>query len=429
MSPYQHGEVFVTDDGAETDLDLGHYERFVDENLSRASNVTTGQIYAEVIGQGAARRLPGRHDPGHPARHQRDQARASCEAGRHSNADVVIVEVGGTVGDIEGLPFLEAIRQMRKDVGANTRSTSTSRCCPTFRRSSELKTKPTQHSVRELRGIGIQPDVIVCRSDQPVSDGVREKIALFCDVEHARRRARRTRPEHLRGAADAGGGGGGRLHRRAAGPDRLARPTWPSGGSWSTQIRKPKPALRGGAGGQVRRAGRRVHERARGAAPRRRGAIDRDVEIDWMQLGDAGEGRAASSGWRGADGIVVPGGFGERGIEGKIVAARYAREHRIPYLGLCLGMQVMCIEFARNVLRLARCQQHRVRPQDALPGHRPDARSAGDRGHGRHDAAGAVAVRACSRARLRGRAYAPDESIQRAPPPPLGVQQRLPRIG
>ena len=242
MSPYQHGEVFVTDDGAETDLDLGHYERFIDENLSQANNVTTGQIYNAGARQGAPRRLPGRHDPGDPARHQRDQARASQDAGRHSDADVVIVEVGGTVGDIEGLPFLEAIRQMRKDVGRNHTFYIHVTLLPYISGSNELKTKPTQHSVRELRGIGIQPDMIVCRSDQPVSQGVREKIALFTDVEPRAVVPAYTARQHLRSAADAGGRGRGRLHRRAAGAAASRRPTWRSGGGWS--IRSASPSRR-----------------------------------------------------------------------------------------------------------------------------------------------------------------------------------------
>ena len=182
MSPYQHGEVFVTDDGAETDLDLGHYERFVDENLDHNSNVTTGQIYSQVLGRerrgdylgGTIQVIP----------HVTNEIkRRIMEAGRHNNADVVIVEVGGTVGDIEGLPFLEAIRQMRKEVGRNATFYVHVTLLPFISASSELKTKPTQHSVRELRSIGIQPDMIVCRSDQPLSDSVRQKIALFTDVE------------------------------------------------------------------------------------------------------------------------------------------------------------------------------------------------------------------------------------------------------
>ncbi len=185
MSPYQHGEVFVTDDGAETDLDLGHYERFVDENLSQANNVTTGQIYSQVLSKerrgdylgGTIQVIP--HVTNEIKRRIQD-------AGRHNNADVVIVEVGGTVGDIESLPFLEAIRQMRKEVGRNHTLFVHVTLLPWISASNELKTKPTQHSVRELRSIGIQPDMIVCRSDQPVSDAVRQKIALFTDVEPAR---------------------------------------------------------------------------------------------------------------------------------------------------------------------------------------------------------------------------------------------------
>ena len=363
MSPYQHGEVFVTDDGAETDLDLGHYERFVDENLGRANNITTGQIYNDVLAKerrgdylgGTIQVIP----------HVTNEIkRRIADAGRQSDADVLIVEVGGTVGDIEGLPFLEAIRQMRKDIGRNHTFYIHVTLLPYISGSNELKTKPTQHSVAELRGIGIQPDMIVCRSDQPVSQGVREKIALFTDVE-----PRAVVPAYTassiyevplmlesEGVADFIAE---RLGLSVVVPD-LAE--------WRRlvdQIRQPKPALKVALVGkyvELEDAYMSVREALRHAA----WAIDRDVEIEWVhseRLERPGGIEALAS----AGGILVPGGFGERGIEGKINAARYAREHRIPYLGLCLGMQVMCIEFARNVLGLAEANSTEFNPKTPDP--------------------------------------------------------------
>jgi CTP synthase len=363
MSPYQHGEVFVTDDGAETDLDLGHYERFADENLGRINNITTGQIYNDVLAKerrgdylgGTIQVIP----------HVTNEIkRRIAEAGRQSDADVLIVEVGGTVGDIEGLPFLEAIRQMRKDVGRNHTFYIHVTLLPYISGSNELKTKPTQHSVAELRGIGIQPDMIVCRSDQPVSEGVREKIALFTDVE-----LRAVVPVYTadsiyevplmlesEGVADFIAE---RLGLRVAAPDleewrRLVE-----------EIHRPKPALKIALVGkyvELEDAYMSVREALRHAA----WAIDRDVEIEWVHS-ERLERPGGIEALAGAGGVLVPGGFGERGIEGKINAARYAREHRIPYFGLCLGMQVMCIEFARNVLGLVEANSTEFNPKTPDP--------------------------------------------------------------
>ena len=363
MSPYQHGEVFVTDDGAETDLDLGHYERFVDENLGRINNITTGQIYNDVLSKerrgdylgGTIQVIP----------HVTNEIkRRIADAGRHSGADVLIVEVGGTVGDIEGLPFLEAIRQMRKDVGRNQTLYVHVTLLPYISGSNELKTKPTQHSVSELRGIGIQPDMIVCRSDQAVSDGVREKIALFTDVER-----RAVVPAYTaasiyevplmledEGVADFIAG---RLGLTVSAPDL---------DGWRQlvdKIRLPKPVLKVALVGkyvEFKDAYMSVREALHHAA----WAIDRDVEIAWVhseQLEKAG-GAAVLAG---AQGILVPGGFGERGIEGKIAAARHARENRVPYFGLCLGMQVMCIGFARDVLGLPDANSTEFNPKTPDP--------------------------------------------------------------
>jgi CTP synthase len=363
MSPYQHGEVFVTDDGAETDLDLGHYERFVDVNLSRASNVTAGQIYNQVL----SRERRGDHLGGtiQVIPHVTNEIkRRIYEVARHNDADVVIVEVGGTVGDIEGLPFLEAIRQMRKEVGHAKTLYIHLTLLPWISGSNELKTKPTQHSVRELRSIGIQPDMIVCRSDQPVSGSVREKIALFTDVE-----PRAVVPAYTAASVYEvplmlhGAGVGDFIAERLGLP-----PAPPDLQDWQRlvdRIHAKKPAIPIALVGkyvELEDAYMSVREALRHAA----WALDHDVEIRWV----SSESLERSSGLdqlEGAAGILVPGGFGYRGIEGKIAAARYAREQRLPYFGLCLGMQVMCIEFARNVLGLRDANSTEFNPKTGNP--------------------------------------------------------------
>jgi CTP synthase len=349
MSPYQHGEVFVTEDGAETDLDLGHYERFTDENLSRASNVTSGQIYAEVLRKerrgdylgGTIQVIP----------HVTNEIkRRIALAGRENDAEVVIVEVGGTVGDIESLPFLEAIRQMRKDIGRDNVLYIHVTLLPHIGATGELKTKPTQHSVSELRGIGIQPDVIVCRSDYPVEKSIRDKIALFCDVE----------PEAVVPLETVQSlyevplmleefGLGNWLTSRLSYGWRVADLT-----EWRDLVARQNALADGqeaplgvalvGKYVELQDAYISVREALIHAAV----ALGRRLHVEWINSEDLERGRDADR-LATVDGIVVPGGFGYRGIEGKIVAARYAREQQVPYLGLCLGMQVMCIEFARHV--------------------------------------------------------------------------------
>ncbi len=346
MSPYQHGEVFVTEDGAETDLDLGHYERFVDENLTKANNVTTGQIYAEVIAKERHGDYLGGTIQVIPHVTNEIKRRIALVA-RTSGADVIIVEVGGTVGDIEGLPFLEAIRQMRKDVGRENTLYIHVTLLPYMPATGELKTKPTQHSVRELRGIGIQPDVIVCRSDFPVGDGVREKIALFCDVEKRAVIPLITAETiyEVPLMLEEAGLTDFLLERLQCSSRRRDLEEWRH---LVAEIKRPKPALRVGLVGkyvELQDAYISVKEALSHAGT----AIDREVEVEWISSEDLERGRGLERLER-VDGIVVPGGFGYRGIEGKVVAARYAREHRVPYLGLCLGMQVMCIEFTRALL-------------------------------------------------------------------------------
>ena len=350
MSPYQHGEVFVTEDGAETDLDLGHYERFVDENLSRLSNVTSGQIYNYVLNQERRGDYLGGTIQVIPHVTNEIKRRIGLVA-RSTNADVVLVEIGGTVGDIEGLPFLEAIRQMRKDVGRRNAFYVHVTWLPYLAASKELKTKPTQHSVSELRGIGIQPDVIVLRSDHAVGNDVCGKIALFCDVDEEAVIPLVTSdtiyavPLSLEEA-----GLGNWLVQQL----RLTITRDPAEGlaDWRhfvANVRQDKPTLRIGLVGkyvELEDAYFSVKESLIHAGL----AVGHHIEIEWISSEDLEKGRNHERlAW--VDGIVVPGGFGYRGIEGKIVAARYAREHKVPYLGLCLGMQVMCIELARHVLK------------------------------------------------------------------------------
>ncbi len=346
MSPYQHGEVFVLDDGAETDLDLGHYERFTDENLSRASNVTSGQVYAEVIAKERRGDYLGGTIQVIPHVTNEMKRRIGLVA-RQSGADVIIVEIGGTVGDIEGLPFLESIRQMRVDVGRENTLYMHVTLLPHISSTGEIKTKPTQHSVRELRGIGIQPDIIVARSDHPIDEDVRAKIALFCDVEKRAVISLVTTPIIYEVPLILEEAGLGdylveRLGLDMAQPSDLAR--------WRAvveEIRRPKSPVQVGLVGkyvELRDAYLSVREALHHAGLR----YGMAVEIEWVDSEEIERQGVASL--EGLDGIVVPGGFGYRGIEGKITAARFARENKVPYLGLCLGMQVMVIELARHAL-------------------------------------------------------------------------------
>ena len=346
MSPYQHGEVFVTEDGAETDLDLGHYERFIDINLNQVSNVTTGQVYAKVIAKerrgdylgGTIQVIP----------HITNEIKRSMRliAGKTS-ADVVLVEVGGTVGDIESLPFLEALRQMRHDVGNENTLYVHVTFLPYVGASRELKTKPTQHSVRELRGIGIQPDIIIARADHPIEAEHIRKIALFCSVPEKAVIPATTSEVLYNIPLILEEAGLGELVVK-----RLGLPaTSPNLNKWKkmiAQIKKPKPTLTIGLVGkyvELHDAYMSVREALYHAGI----PHQHDIHIEWIHSGNLEKGK----GWELFDqlaGIIVPGGFGYRGIEGKIMAAKWARKNKVPYLGLCLGMQVMCIEFARHLL-------------------------------------------------------------------------------
>ena len=346
MSPYQHGEVFVTADGAETDLDLGHYERFVDIELSRASNFTTGQVYNSVIAKERRGDYLGATIQTIPHITNEIKHRV-ISVGKETGADVVIAEVGGTVGDIESLPFLEAIRQMRTDVGRENTLYVHVTFLPHIGATGELKTKPTQHSVRELRGIGIQPHVIIARSDHPVSQSLLDKIALFCDVE-SRGVIPLETTEYLYEVPlllEDAGLGDYLAEQLALDASPVDLAEWRS---FVERIKAPKPSLRIALVGKYT-ALHDAYISVREAIYHAGVASGYDIDIDWVYSGDLEKDK----GWERlaqADGIVVPGGFGYRGIEGKVLAARWAREHKVPYLGLCLGMQVMCIEYGRNVL-------------------------------------------------------------------------------
>ena len=345
MNPVEHGEVFVTEDGGETDLDLGHYERFIDEALNRDSNATTGSIYRSVIAKERRGDFLGKTVQVIP--HVTDEIKERIRRLAADDVDVVITEVGGTVGDIEILPFLEAIRQFRKDVGRDNVCYVHLTLVPYLATSGEQKTKPTQHSVTELRSRGIQPDVIVCRSGQPMSEDLKGKVSLLCDVP--------TRA--VVSAVDTDNIYEVPLVLHLEGLDdevcRLLRlPGQPDLSQWEALVERVEAAstpVRIGLVGKyvLADAYLSVVEALRHAGF----AVGAKVEIDWIQAEDV-TGLLAEGRLRDLDGIVIPGGFGERGIDGKVAAAGYARENDVPCLGLCLGMQVMVIEFARSVAGL-----------------------------------------------------------------------------
>jgi CTP synthase len=347
MSPYQHGEVFVLDDGAETDLDLGHYERFIDVRLSRVCNITTGQVYAEVISKerrgdylgGTIQVIP----------HITDEIkRRIAMVSKTMGAEIVLVEVGGTVGDIESLPFLEAIRQLRSQLGRENTFYVHVTWLPFIGATEELKTKPTQHSVRELRSIGISPDMIVARSDHPVNDSLREKIALFCDVEKKAVVPMVTTPVLYEVPMMLEAANVAEFIMQRLGLEPRVQPDWTNWKRLISEVKRERPAV------SIALVGKYVelHDAyisVRAALEHAALSLGVELDLHWVHSTDLEKGR----GWEELEqvnGIVVPGGFGSRGIEGKIQAARYARAHRRPYLGLCLGMQMMVVEFGRQVL-------------------------------------------------------------------------------
>ena len=366
MSPYQHGEVFVTDDGAETDLDLGHYERFIDINLSKNSNTTTGKIYQSVINKerrgdylgGTVQVIP------HITNEIKERV---FRVGQQDNADFVITEIGGTVGDIESLPFLEAIRQVKKDVGKNDVLYIHVTLVPYISAAGELKTKPTQHSVKELRCIGISPDIIVCRSEKPISKEMREKMAMFCDVDPdaviqnltarsiyevpmlmeeqgldtivLRKLAMEDKPKDMQG-----------WH------DMVARILKKYNKKVTIAVVGKYVALQD--------AYISITESLRHAAV----ANEAELDIHWVNAEEIeADDTDMDKVMGGVDGILVPGGFGNRGIEGKIKAIQYAREHKIPFFGICLGMQCAVIEFARHVCGMADANSSEFNPNSTHP--------------------------------------------------------------
>jgi CTP synthase len=366
MNPFQHGEVFVTDDGAETDLDLGHYERFVDEPLSRTSNVTTGQVYGTVIHQ----EREGGYYLGHTVQvipHITDEIKARIRAcAKKHEADICIVEIGGTVGDIEGQPFLEAIRQMRRDEGPENVCYVHVTLVPFMGVVGELKTKPTQHSVRELRSVGISPDIIVVRTQKALDSGAREKLALFCDVPVANIIEARDFDGSLyeiplvmeqQNIADLV------TSELGLGTRKADLTEWQA---MVDRVNNPQDSVTIAMVGKYMD----LHDAYLSVTESiRHGGIANDcaVNIRYVDSEKNIEADGPEAHLKDVDGIIVPGGFGDRGIEGKIQAIGYARENRIPYLGLCLGLQTAVIEFARNVCKLEGAHSREFNPESAHP--------------------------------------------------------------
>jgi CTP synthase len=365
MSPFQHGEVYVTDDGAETDLDLGHYERFTHCQLSQDNNATTGQIYSNVIAKERKGEYLGKTVQVVPHITNEIKERIKRMTKGTKDLDVAIIEIGGTTGDIESLPFLEAIRQLRREVGRENAVYVHLTLVPYLKSAGELKTKPTQHSVKELLGIGIQPDVIVCRTEVPFFQDTKSKIAMFCNVEEEaviENRDVETIYEMP-------------LFMQAEGLDRIIckklnlRPREARLRDWETVVKKCKTPKKGatdiavvGKYTEVKDAYKSITESLIHAGI----ANDARVNIHWLEATSL-EGAGASKILKAMDGILVPGGFGHRGIEGKIEAVRYAREKKMPYFGVCLGMQVMAIEFSRNVMGLAGANSTEFDPASPHP--------------------------------------------------------------
>ncbi|HZK25721.1 MAG TPA: CTP synthase [Oscillospiraceae bacterium] len=363
MSPYQHGEVFVTDDGAESDLDLGHYERFIDINLNKSSNVTTGKIYWSVISKERKGDFLGGTIQVIP--HITNEIKARIErAAQHTDVDVVITEIGGTVGDIESLPFLEAIRQWKSDVGRENVMYIHVTLIPYLTKSGELKTKPTQHSVKELRSIGIQPDIIVCRTERPLTQELKDKIALFCDIT----------PGGVIENNDADSIYEVPLLLHKEGMDEIVVKQLGLDdvncdlSDWKHLVQRIKNLEQRVTIGLV---GKYVSLRdayLSVAEALTHGGYENncEVEIRWIQAEDVEEQGAAAL-LADVDGIIVPGGFGDRGIEGKIAATSYAREQKIPYLGICLGMHCATIEFARHVCHWEDAHTTEINPETTHP--------------------------------------------------------------
>jgi CTP synthase len=363
MSPYQHGEVYVTGDGAETDLDLGHYERFIDINLTKYNNVTTGKIYSTVLKKerrgdylgGTVQVIP------HITNEIKDRV---YRAGKETGADVVITEIGGTVGDIESLPFLEAIRQIKSDIGRDNVMYIHCTLVPYIKAAGEMKTKPTQHSVKELRSLGIQPNVIVVRTEMPISQDMKDKIALFCDID----------TNSVIECRDADTLYSIPLALQDQNLDSIVckhlklecnpadMTEWKQLVERVTNLSKTTKIALVGKYVELQDAYISVVEALRHAGY----AVDSDIDIKWVNAETLTDENLTEE-LGNVDGILVPGGFGDRGVEGKILATKYARENKVPFLGICLGMQVASIEFARNVLGLKGANSSEIDPSTQYP--------------------------------------------------------------
>src|SRR5690625_4714402 len=363
MSPYQHGEVFVTEDGAETDLDLGHYERFIDINLNRYSNITTGKVYSSVIEKerrGDYKGATVQVIP-HITNVIKDQV---YKAGDMTNSDVVITEIGGTVGDIESLPFLEAIRQIKNEVGRKNVMYVHCTLVPYIRAAGELKTKPTQHSVKELRSLGIQPDAIVLRSEQEISEEMKEKIALFCDTDKKAviEMLDADTLYHVPIALQQQNFDDLVCEHLELGEGEADMTEWIQ---LVNKVRNLSKTIHIGLVGKYVELPD-AYISAVEALKHAGFTYGTDVEVHWIDSENTSE-EVMKEQLSAVDGIVVPGGFGTRGIDGKIIAVQYAREQGVPYLGICLGLQLAAVEFARNVLKLEDAHTTEVDEQTANP--------------------------------------------------------------
>lgn len=350
MSPYQHGEVFVTQDGAETDLDLGHYERFTDVNLHRGNSVTAGSVYQQVIHK--ERRGDYLSGTVQVVPHITNEIKERIGLVGQEGNEVVIAEIGGTIGDIEGLPFIEAIRQFRKGVGKDNVLYIHVTWIPYIKAAKELKTKPTQHSVKELRSNGIQPDILICRTEQPLNQSIRDKLALFCDIDPEAVIECQDAPDiyQVPAVLEEQGLTQQVLTRLNLTPP-LSEPNWEGWDKIMANNKATQHTLKIALVGKYVKlpdAYLSVVESLRHAAL----TLKAEIQIQWVYADEEVEKIGAEDILQNVDGLIVPGGFGERGVEGKIDAIRYAREHQIPFLGLCLGLQCAVIEFARNVCGL-----------------------------------------------------------------------------
>ncbi|TCT13989.1 CTP synthase [Natranaerovirga pectinivora] len=363
MSPYQHGEVFVTEDGAETDLDLGHYERFIDENLSQYSSVTTGKIYWSILNKERKGEFLGATVQVIPHITNAIKDRA-YRVGKNNQSEIVITEIGGTVGDIESLPFLEAIRQVASDVGRENVLYIHVTLIPYLSKSGEMKTKPTQHSVKELRSIGIQPDILVCRSEQEMSEDMIEKLALFCNVDKdcvIQNLDAETLYEvplmlEEQGLADIVC----KKFNLGCTPPNLT--------DWTNMVQKEKNVDKEVTIGLVGKYVELHDAYLSIVESLKHGGIFHSTQVDirWINSEELDESNMKEN-LDGLNGILVPGGFGDRGVEGKILAIQYARENKIPFFGICLGMQCAVIEYARNVLNLSGAHSSELVPETPYP--------------------------------------------------------------